>query len=168
MSNALINFYHNLEEPIIIYDKKADVVFHNLSFKKIFGQFGSSKGYKCFSRLNYKFSYQMCFLKSDDLRSYNPIIAAIENDINYTTYVTFQKEEDEFYHFLIKAFSVKKRYRIVYFYDITHELQIEKLKDENEKLRIQNVEFASTNSKAQNQAVKMALLNRIEHRLWRE
>ena len=60
---------------------------------------------------------------------------------------------------MIKSFSVK-RYRIVYFYDITNELQSERLKEENERLRIQNIEFASTNSKAQNQAVKMALLNR--------
>ena len=28
MSNALINFYHNLEEPIIIYDKKQNIIYH--------------------------------------------------------------------------------------------------------------------------------------------
>ena len=69
--------------------------------------------------------------------------------------------EDKFFHFMIKSFSVKKRYRVVYFYDITNDLQKDRLKEENERLRIQNVEFATTNSKAQNQAVKMALLNRI-------
>ena len=161
MSNALISFYHNLEEPIVIYDKKSDILYHNISFGKIFAQFNNSKGWDCLSKLNYKFSYQMCFLKSEDLRTYNPIIYAIDNDCNLTTFATYQKDENKFYHFMIKAFSVKKRYRIVYFYDITNELQSEKLKEENERLRIQNVEFASTNSKAQNQAVKMALLNRI-------
>ena len=45
MSNALINFYHNLEEPIIIYDKKQNILYHNLSFKKIFGEFNNSKGF---------------------------------------------------------------------------------------------------------------------------
>lgn len=161
MSNALINFYHNLEEPIIIYDKKLNILYHNLSFKKIFGEFNNSKGFNCLSKLSYKFSYQMCFLKSEDLRTYNPIISAIDKEVNFVTYATYQMLEDKFYHFMIKAFSVKKRYRIVYFYDITNELYTEKLKEENERLRIQNVEFASTNSKAQNQAVKMALLNRI-------
>ena len=160
MSNALINFYHNLEEPIIIYDKKLDVLYHNLSFKKIFGEFNNSQGVNCLSKLSYKFSYQMCFLKSEDLRTYNPIINAIDKKINFTTFATYQKEENVFYHFMIKAFSVK-RYRIVYFYDITNELQTERLKEENERLRIQNIEFSNTNSKAQNQAVKMALLNRI-------
>ncbi len=161
MSNALINFYHNLEEPIIIYDKKTEVLYHNISFQKIFGDYSSQKGTECLKKLSYKFSYQMCFLKSEDLRTYNPIISAINKNINFTTYVTYQKEEDRFYHFTIKAFSVKNRFRIVYFYDITDELEREKLKEENERLRIQNIEFASTNSKAQNQAVKMALLNRI-------
>ena len=89
------------------------------------------------------------------------MINAIKNEANYTTFTTYQKDENTFYHFIIKAFSTNKRYRIVYFYDITNELQTEKLKEENERLRIQNIEFSSTNSKAQNQAIKMALLNRI-------
>ena len=161
MSNALISFYHNLEEPIIIYDKKLDILYHNLSFEKIFAQFNETKGLGCLAKLSYKFSYQMCFLRSEDVRTYNPIITALEKDYNFSTFATYQKDENKFYHFLIKAFSVKKRYRIVYFYDITNELRTEKLKEENERLRIQNIEFASTNSKAQNQAVKMALLNRI-------
>ena len=46
MSNVLINFYHNLEEPIIIYDKKLNILYHNLSFKKIFGDFNGSSGYE--------------------------------------------------------------------------------------------------------------------------
>ncbi len=161
MSSALISFYHNLEEPIIIYDKKSDILYHNLSFGKIFAQLNESKGFDCLSKLSYKFSYQMCFLRSEDVRTYNPIISAIQNDFNFSTFTGYQKDEETFYHFLIKSFSVKKRYRIVYFYDITDELKTEKLKEENERLRIQNIEFASTNSKAQNQAVKMSLLNRI-------
>lgn len=161
MSNALINFYHNLEEPIIIYDKKQNVLYHNLSFKKIFAQFNNSKGLECLNKISYKFSYQMCFLKTEDVRTYNPIISAISATNNFTTFATYQKDENIFYHFMIKAFSIKNRYRVVYFYDITNEKQAEKLKEENERLRIQNIEFASTNSKAQNQAVKMALLNRI-------
>ena len=127
MSNALINFYHNLEEPIIIYDKKLDVLYHNLSFKKVFGDFNGSKGYDCLSKLVYRFSYQMCFLKSEDLKTYCPPISAIKSDNNYTTFTTYQKDENIFYHFIIKAFSVK-RYRIVYLYDVTKELQTEKLK----------------------------------------
>ncbi len=161
MSNALINFYHNLEEPIIIYDKKLDILYHNISFQKIFGDYNALKGTDCLKKLNYRFSYRMCFLKSEDLKTYNPVISAINKEINFTTYVTYQKDEDKIFHFTIKAFSVKSRFRIVYFYDITDELEREKLKEENERLRIQNIEFAHTNSKAQNQAVKMALLNRI-------
>lgn len=161
MTSSLINFYHNLEEPIIIYDKKLGVLYHNLSFKRIFGDFNGSKGYDCLSKLVYKFSSGICLLESENWKTYCPPISAIERDVNFTTYTTYQKDENVFYHFMIKAFSTNKRYRIVYFYDITNELQTEKLKEENERLRIQNVEFASTNSRAQNQAIKLALLNRI-------
>lgn len=168
MSNALINFYHNLKEPIIIYDKKSNVLYHNLSFKKIFGDFNNSEGYDCLNKLSYKFSYQLCFIKLEDLKTYNPVISAIKEDNNYTSYITYQKEEDEFYHFMIKAFSVKGRYRIVYFYDITSELALERIKEENKRLTKQNYDFAHVNSKAQNQAVKMALLNRISQSIKNE
>ena len=102
----------------------------------------------------------MCFIKSEDLKTYCPPISAIKEKNNFTTFATYQKDENIFYHFIIKAFSVK-RYRIVYFYDVTNELRTEKLKEENEHLRIQNVELASMNSRAQNQEIKMALRNRI-------
>ena len=161
MSSALINFYHNLEEPIIIYDKKLDILYHNLSFKRLFGDFNGQKSANCLQKLVYRFSSAICLLESEDWKTYCPPISAIQKDVNYTTYTTFRKDENTFYHFIIKAFSTNKRYRIVYFYDITNELQTEKLKEENERLRIQNIEFASTNTKAQNQAIKMSLLNRI-------
>ncbi len=161
MGNALVDFYHNLEEPVIVYDKKLNVLYHNLSFQKIFGNFNNQENYSGLNKLSYRFSYQMCFLNSSDLKTYNPIVSAIENPHNFTTFATFQKDEVNFYNYMIKAFNFKKRYRVVYFYDMTDEIQKEKLKEENEKLKIQNIEFASTNSKAQNQAVKMALLNRI-------
>ena len=102
MSNALISFYHNLEEPIIIYDRKMDILYHNLSFSKVFGDFNNSKGFQCLSKLAYKFAYQMCFLKSEDLRTYCPAIAALEKDVNYTSFATYQKDEDKFFHFMIK------------------------------------------------------------------
>ena len=161
MGNALIEFYHNLEEPIVIFDKKLDILYHNLSFRKIFGDFNLSRGLFELDKISYRFSYQMCFLNSADLKTYNPISFALKNETNFTTFASFQKDEKSSFNYLIKAFNFKKRYRIVYFHDMTDEIQNEKLKDENEKLKIQNMEFASANSKAQNQAVKMALLNRI-------
>ena len=77
MSNALISFYHNLQEPIIIYDKKSDILYHNLSFGKIFGEFNNSQGFDCLKKLSYKFLYQMCFIKSEDVTTYNPVISSM-------------------------------------------------------------------------------------------
>ena len=64
------------------------VLYHNLSFSKIFGEFNNSQGFDCLAKLSYKFSYQMCFLKSEDLRSYNPIVSAIDKECNFTTFAT--------------------------------------------------------------------------------
>ena len=94
MSNALISFYHNLQEPIIIYDKKSEILYHNLSFEKMFGNFNNNNGFDCLNKLTYKFSYQLCMLKTEDIRTYNPVISAINNNSSYTTYIIYQKEED--------------------------------------------------------------------------
>ena len=159
MKNNSFSFYHNLREPIIIYDKKYDELSCNIAFSKIFENLEQTKGFDCLNKIGYRFLYNLGFLK--DASTYNCVINALNCKSNYTTYVTYQKDEDSFYNFMIKAFNTNSRFRVVYFYDVTSELQVEKLKDENEHLRVQNYEFAKTNSQVQNQAVKMALLNRI-------
>ena len=190
MSTILKSFYHNLKEPIIICDfsvpenngkegpkGQADVqnegkkgsanklenlngVYFNKAFQNVFSDINSETGIKALKKLDYKFYFEFCLLESENLKTYSPLKDAIESKKNFSLYGMYQKNEREYLYFLIQAFSLKK-YRILYFYDITKERMLERLSSENEKLKIQNREFLNTNSKAQNQAVKMALLNRI-------
>ncbi len=181
MSKVLRSFYHNLKEPIIIcdfssHDSSVDNsknklenlcgVYFNKAFKKVFQEsvvyFNSSNydGIKSLKKLDNKFYFEYYLLESENLKTTSPLKDALESKRDYALYGMYQKSEREFLYFLIQAFSLKK-YRIIYFYDVTRELLTEKLTLENEKLKIQNREFLNTNSKAQNQAVKLALLNRI-------
>ncbi len=182
MSTVLKSFYHNLKEPIIICDFLAtdasdtsgeDVlsalqnnienlngVYFNKAFQNVFSDVNPDMGASALKKLDYKFYFDFCLLESENLKTYSPLKDAIVSKKNFTLYGMYQKNEKEYLYFLIQAFSLKK-YRILYFYDITKERMLERLSSENEKLKIQNREFLNTNSKAQNQAVKMALLNRI-------
>ena len=190
MSTILKSFYHNLKEPIIICDflnpennasdsglnektaekggagtnisslENLNSIYFNKAFKNIFSDINPENGIKALKKLDYKFYFEFCLLESENLKTYSPLKDAIESKKNFTLYGMYQKNEREYLYFLIQAFSLKK-YRILYFYDITKERMLEKLSGENERLRIENREFLNTNSKAQNQAVKMALLNRI-------
>lgn len=190
MSTILKSFYHNLKEPIIICDflnpkndasadslneetagrngiganinslENLNGIYFNKAFKKVFSDINPESSIKTLKKLDYKFYFEFCLLESENLKTYSPLKDAIESKKNFTLYGMYQKNEREYLYFLIEAFSLKK-YRILYFYDITKERMLEKLSGENERLRIENREFLNTNSKAQNQAVKLALLNRI-------
>ena len=159
MSSLLRSFYHNLKEPIIICDLIEGTFYQNKACKDVFGVLPQEKGLHALKKIGYKFYFDFCNLDSDNIVN-SPFEEAINSKWVYTSYGIYQKNEREFLYFTIKAFSLKK-YRIIYFYDYTKELECEKIFEENEKLKLQNQEFANTNSKAQNQAVKMALLNRI-------
>lgn len=182
MSKVLRSFYHNLREPVIICDfsskdpnsdpKKHKLenlcgAYFNKAFKNIFfdtipggSENSGYDGVKTLKKLDNKFYFEYYLLESENLKTNSPLKDAIEQKGNYSLYGMYQKSERELLYFLIQAFSLKK-YRILYFYDVTREIMLERFTLENEKLKIQNKEFLNTNSKAQNQAVKLALLNRI-------
>lgn len=160
MSTLLRSFYHNLKEPIIICDLQNDSFYQNKASKDVFGELPTSLGLKkALKKIDYKFHFDFCNLDSENI-NWSPFDEILQNKLSYTTYGIYQADDRKFLYFTIQAFTLKK-YRIIYFYDCTKELECEKILEENEKLKIQNQEFANTNSKAQNQAVKMALLNRI-------
>lgn len=158
MSSLLRSFYHNLKEPIIIYDTIQGTFYQNKACQNVFNIKTNSNDIKNLKKIGYKFHFDFCILDGDITKT--PFDEAVESKLSYVTYGMYQKTENEFLYFVIKAFSIKK-YRIIYFYDCTKDLECEKIFEENEKLKIQNQEFSNINSKAQNQAVKMALLNRI-------
>ena len=160
MSKVLRSFYHNLKEPVIIYDIAENFIHCNKAFSKSFMKLDGALGLDALKKINYKFYCDICLLESEELMSYSPVIAAIKSNTDFTTYALYQLEERKFLYYIIKSFTFKK-YKVVYFYDVTKELELEKLRKENEALKIQNLEFSNTNSKVQNQAFKMALLNRI-------
>ena len=158
MSSLLRSFYHNLKEPIIIYDTIQGTFYQNKACQNVFNIKTNSNDIKNLKKIGYKFHFDFCILDGDITKT--PFDEAVESKLSYVTYGIYQKTENKFLYFVIKAFSIKK-YRIIYFYDCTKDLECEKIFEENEKLKIQNQEFSNINSKAQNQAVKMALLNRI-------
>ncbi|MCD8025101.1 MAG: ATP-binding protein [Candidatus Gastranaerophilales bacterium] len=159
MSTLLRSFYHNLKEPIIIYDSIAGSFYRNRAFKSVFNSALEKGELIEYKRLGYKFYFDFCLLNSENI-NWSPFDDILYSKKSYTTYGMYIESERRMLYFIIKAFSIKK-YRIIYFYDCTKELECKKIMEENEKLRTQNLQFSNTNSKAQNQAVKMALLNRI-------
>ncbi|MBE7705663.1 MAG: GHKL domain-containing protein [Cyanobacteria bacterium SIG30] len=160
MSLLLKNFYNNWSEPVLTFDSKNNILYQNKSFEKIFGKLEESDYKDKLKKIEYKFYFDVCVLQSENITTYTPISNALKSEYNWGCYCVYQKNEKEFLNFTIKSINLKN-WKIIYFHDITQETKAKSLEEENQKLKIQNQEFANTNTKAQSQAVKMALLNRI-------
>lgn len=164
MSQILKSLFNYIEEPVLIYDKKHDALHQNNAFSKVFYSFKAENWRSDIKKLEYKLHFELCMLESDKLKTYTPIMATVESALEFSTSVIFQKDNNNFLYFVIKTARIGN-YKLIYFYDTTQKLKLEKLELENKNLKIQNQQFAIMAPKAQNQAVKMALLNRISNSL---
>lgn len=153
MSELIKSLYNSLEEPVVVYDTKSDTYHCNKVFSHVFGDTRIQK-------IVNKFHFDIGLLESEEVKTYTPISAALSSKYDFCSFANFQKDRHVFLNFIIKAIHVR-HFKIIYFYDITDKVRLERLEAENEALKIQNQQFASTHSIAQNQAVKMGLLNRI-------
>lgn len=163
MSQILKSLINYIEEPVLIYDEKRDSLHQNNAFLNIFYAFEPQRWQNEIKKLEYKMYFELCLLESDNLKTYTPISALIHSELEISTFVTYEKEGAPLY-FVLKTVRIGN-YKLIYFYDISKKLECERLEAENAVLRTQNREFAKTGPAAQNQAVKMALLNRISNSL---
>ena len=160
MSQILKNIYNDLLEPALVVNTDKNELYQNKAFIRIFGGIDTKNWKTSLKKLEYNFQFDICILESEEINTYTPIFAGINSDKDYCTLSTYRKNNNEFLNFIIKAITFKN-FKIIYFYDVTNELVLKELQDENKELKIQNQKFSNTNAQAQNQAVKMALLNRI-------
>jgi len=144
----------NIEEAVAIADENSVIISKNKAFADFFGNV------KDFKRLSNKFYFDICLLNTDNILDYNPINAAIKSPESFFTHTVFQKSDKIYLDFTVKAFNYGQN-RVIIFNNITDKTQKEKLEHENTALKTQNKEFKNTNARAQNQAIRMALLNRI-------
>ncbi len=160
MSQILKSLINYLEEPVLIYDEKRDSLHQNNAFLNVFYGFEPQKWQNEIRKLEYKLHFELCLLESEDLKTYTPISALIRSEIELSTFVSYEKEQGKPLYFVLKTAKIGN-YKLIYFYDVSKKLECERLEGENVALRAQ----AKTVPAAQNQAVKMALLNRISNLL---
>lgn len=160
MSQLLKSLSYYIDEPLLIYDKVSNMLYQNKAFINTFYKFSPSNWDNEVKKLEYKMHFQVCVLDTENLRTYTPLRAAISSKLDFSTAVIYQKDSHNSLHFIIKTVKVK-HFILIYFSNITDKIKCEQLIKENEELKIKNQEFAITAPAAQNQAVKMAILNRV-------
>lgn len=157
------NFLNQFPDAVIVANNSGEVVFKNNTFKRWF---------KNFSNLN-KFSHNMnfdiCPLNSENIEIYSPIYHALTSKENFFAYVSYELPQNKILYYNLTAIK-KRRYTILFLTDVTakNELneykdQINNLREKYEKLEEENEDLQKIRQKAQSQAIRIALINKMSN-----
>lgn len=148
---------------IIINDKKEEILYKNNVFKRTF------KDATNLEKFSHQLNFDVCTLDGGNLDMYSPIYQAILSKQNFFAFITYQNLQKEVFYFNINAIK-RRNYAVIIFSDVSAEHKIEALQkdynalsDKYKKLQAENKNFIKIKQKAQAQAIKMVLINKMSN-----
>lgn len=157
------DFFNKFNNPVLIVNNDIEPIYKNNVFSRYFPDF---KNLKIFS---HKINYDICPLDSENLEIHSPIIQAVRSKESFVTYISYQYKQNEFYYYNINAIK-KGKYTVIFFTDATSQEKSDRLEKrynllekKYDTLTKQNNELQDIKQKAQAQAIKMALINKISN-----
>jgi signal transduction histidine kinase len=154
-------FFSKFNDAVIIIDTNKEVLYKNSAFKRTFADFSDLK------RFSHRLNFDICALEGDNMELYSPFYQAITSPQNFFACVNYQNAQKQLLYFNITAIK-RNRYVVIIFKDVTaeHERDVlqgnyDLLNDKYEKLFNENQNFVKIRQKAQAQAIKMVLINKM-------
>lgn len=155
------SLFDNINEAVCIFSDKGEIVFKNKQFMLSFPKF------KSFERFKKQFNFNVCLLSSDNIANMTPLDFMMSSSEPFHTVCQFQRYNDEIVYFYIHSFP-KDNCKIVVFKDITSQYNLNTLESRFKQLQVkydntrsESVKFSKMQEHAQNQVLKMAIINRI-------
>lgn len=157
------DFFNQYRDPVLILDNDFKSVYQNNDFKRRFKDFSDVK------KFSHNMNFDICPLDTGNLENYSPIYLAVTSRENFSAYISYETSPKKFLYF--DLYSIKRgRYTIMFFLDVTPQAKLEtlqkdnsKLKDELETLKSDNNELTNIKQKAQSQAIRIALINKVSN-----
>ena len=157
----LKNLFWDTKEGLIIADIDKNVIFINHSAKNLIGNI------KNLSDVEHQFSFDLCVLDEENIIKYNPISAALSTKENFKTEAFFQFSQNQYKNLVVKSFTFEKN-KAILFSDLSYEIENKELKKQNIEyketinlLEENNKEYSKLKEKAESQAIRTGLINRI-------
>ncbi len=158
------DFFNQYRDPVIIIRGYEDVVFKNNTFCRVFTQFGDIR------KFAHKMNFDFCPMDSENVDLYSPIFQAIVSKENFfarVSYFSTTLSKTIFYDLT----AVKRgAYTIIFLVDVSADVLLkdnqktqEIYKDKLLKLEEENDELQKIRQKAQTQAFKIALINKVSN-----
>ena len=157
------DFFNQFRDPVVIVKDYDTIVFKNNVFRRVFGDFTGLK------RFGHKMNFDFCPLDIENVDLYSPVFQAIESKENFYARISYSSTSDAVSYFDMA--SVKRgMYTILFFTDVSSDILLNSNKSEQKlyieklkKLESENIELEKIKLNAQNQAFKIALINKISN-----
>ena len=157
------DFFNQYRDPVIIVRDYENVVFKNNTFCRVFQHFGDIR------KFAHKMSFDMCPMDSENVDLYSPVFQAIVSDENFFARVTYLNSQNQFVDYDLTAIK-RGAYTIIFLVDVTSEVLLQDKQKEREvfqdklsKLEEENDELQKIRLKAQSQAIRIALINKVSN-----
>lgn len=155
--------FNQFRDAVIIVDKNGNMVYRNYTFKRWFKDFTNLK------KFSHNTNFNICPLNSENLENYSPIWHAITSKENFFACVSYQDSMNNLYYYDLMVLK-KWSHSILFFSDVSasNNLEIEqkrneKLRAECKKLQDENEDLQNIKQKAQSQAIRIALINKVSN-----
>ena len=159
-----LEFFNKFSNPVLVVDTQTmEVKYRNNAFKRDFSDFSTLK------KFSHKLNCEICLLDNSEWEYHSPIVQAIKSKESFVTHISYQDKNEDFRYYDINAIK-RRKYTIIFFQDVTSKIKYEKLLEEKKsvdlKCQLLDEDIRSLESikqKAQSQAIKMALINKISN-----
>lgn len=156
-------FFSKFNDAVLIINDKKEVLYTNNAFKRSFKDFSSLQ------KFSHQLNFEICTLDGENMDLFSPIHQAAVSPQNFFAHVTYMVSSKEILHFNITAIK-RSRYVVIIFSDVSAQnklqsldMQYQKLLDEHKTLQQENKNFVKIKQKAQAQAIKMVIINKISN-----
>lgn len=157
------DFFNQYRDPVIVVRNYEDVVFKNNMFCRVFKQFGDIR------KFAHKMNFDMCPMDSENVDLFSPIFQAIVSKQNFFARVFYTSSSNQVAYYDLTAVK-RGAYTIIFLVDVSADVFLEdnqkeskRYKDKLTKLEEENEELQKIRQKAQSQAFRIALINKVSN-----
>ena len=155
------DFLCQFRDAVLVVNNHFEIVYQNNTFKRIFKNFPDIK------KLAHRMNFDICPFNIENIETYSPIYHALNSRENFFARISFIFENNKISYFDVTAVK-KSKYTIIFFTDVTSSIENLNFQDRNDELQKkccflaeENEELLKIKQKAQAQAIRIALINKV-------
>lgn len=157
------DFFNQYRDPVIIVKDYEKVVFMNNTFRRVFKSFDNLR------KFAHQMNFEICPMDSENVDLCSPIFQAIVSKENFFARVFYSYAPGKTIFYDLTAIK-RASYTILFFVDVSSDVLLKDNQKEREafedrltKLEEENEELQKIRLKAQSQAIRIALINKVSN-----